>query len=360
MQHRLSMDGINLHLVYGTPTTQEVMRHDEGYISWGVKVPCHYFSFGGRYLVLQNIPKNLYKNQDLIILPQENGYLFNYRLLFQNQNNSRRIAFWGHGKNFQEKSNKLLQSFRSKIVCRANWWFAYTILSVQRIREAGFSSERITCLNNTVDVAQLSRWREIITPNEQADPLKKLRLQGIHLAIFLGGLIPAKRLDFLFKTSDLLKTRFPDFELLIIGDGPLREKVQNFTAGRPWGHWVGAKYGREKVLYLSLGQLMLNPGMVGLVILDSFVCGLPMVTTDCKIHSPEIAYLDPGRNGIITENTLEAFTEEVGKLFVNPSLRQKIAEEDMKDSSRYFLDSMVKRFCEGITQALNTPRFFAQ
>jgi glycosyltransferase involved in cell wall biosynthesis len=102
---------------------------------------------------------------------------------------------------------------------------------------------------------------------------------------------------------------------------------------------------------------MLNPGAVGLGILDSFAMGLPMVTTDCKIHSPEIAYLDPGRNGIITENSLGAFTEQVEKLLVNPGLRQKIAEEGMKDSSQYLLENMVQKFSEGIIDALNAPCF---
>jgi glycosyltransferase involved in cell wall biosynthesis len=127
--------------------------------------------------------------------------------------------------------------------------------------------------------------------------------------------------------------------------------------GVSWIGSVGAKRDREKVLHLALGHLMLNPGMVGLGILDSFAMGLPMVTTDCKIHSPEIAYLNPARNGIITENSLGAFTEQVQKLLVNPGLRQKIAEEGMKDSSQYLLQNMVQKFSEGITDALNAPCF---
>lgn len=361
LREYLNRQGINLDLIYGVETLAEATRQDAGHIGWAFKAKSFYPKLFGTYFNYIRVRRTLLNKYDLIISPHENSLLLNYRLMLRRRVFRRRFAFWGHGANFQELSRESKKNYIKKwSMLETDWWFAYTALSVQRIREAGFPIERVTCLNNTVDVAQLSGWRESITPIEQADLLSKLGLQGNHLAIFLGGLIPTKRLDFLFKASDLIKRRFHDFELLIIGDGPLCDKVRDYVSNRPWAKWVGAKHDREKVLHLALGKVMLNPGMVGLGILDSLAMGLPMVTTDCKIHSPEIAYLDPGRNGIITENRLEAFIKQVGKLFVNPSLRQKIAEEGIKDSSQYLLGHMVKRFCEGITQALNTPQFFAQ
>lgn len=49
---------------------------------------------------------------------------------------------------------------------------------------------------------------------------------------------------------------------------------------------------------MLLARVFLMPGLVGLAILDAGAAGLPLVTTDYPWHSPEIAYLDPGVNGL--------------------------------------------------------------
>ena len=92
---------------------------------------------------------------------------------------------------------------------------------------------------------------------------------------------------------------------------------------------------------------------VGLGILDSFALGIPMVTTDCKIHSPEIAYLDSGRNGLMVADSEEAFIEGVERLLKNDELREKMVSACEVDTHRYSLDKMVENFTDGILSALN-------
>ena len=94
---------------------------------------------------------------------------------------------------------------------------------------------------------------------------------------------------------------------------------------------------------------------VGLGILDSFALGIPMVTTDCKIHSPEIAYLESGRNGLMVADSEEAFIEGVERLLKNDEMRDAMAAECKKDAQRYSLEKMVNNFCEGVLKALNSP-----
>jgi len=94
---------------------------------------------------------------------------------------------------------------------------------------------------------------------------------------------------------------------------------------------------------------------VGLGILDSFALGIPMVTTDCKIHSPEIAYLESGRNGIMTSDNLEAYVVAVESLLRDDQLRKQMASTCIEDAQRYSLENMVSNFREGILKALNSP-----
>lgn len=161
-----------------------------------------------------------------------------------------------------------------------DWWFAYTTLSRAAVADSGFPAGRITVLDNSVDTSELA-----------------LQIAAAHR----------------------IRERVPDFQLVIVGDGPQRELVRRAAAEADgWVHWLGARAGRDKARVLAISQLMLNPGMVGLSILDALVAAGPMVTTTYPYHSPEIAYLESGRNGLITAGDVEAFAEGVVRLIEAP------------------------------------------
>jgi glycosyltransferase involved in cell wall biosynthesis len=96
---------------------------------------------------------------------------------------------------------------------------------------------------------------------------------------------------------------------------------------------------------------MLNPGLVGLSILDSFACGVPLITTDCGIHSPEIAYLENWANGVITTNLLDQYVDAVMSVLTKPSKLCELQRGCAKAASKYTLGHMVTRFMDGIVSA---------
>ena len=77
-----------------------------------------------------------------------------------------------------------------------------------------------------------------------------------------------------------------------------------------------------------------------------------MITTDCGIHSPEIAYLESGRNGIMTPDNLEAYVDAVERIFKDDSMRNQMASACIEDARKYTLEKMVENFTQGIIQAL--------
>jgi glycosyltransferase involved in cell wall biosynthesis len=310
MHRQLAAAGVRLQVVYGSATPAEELRDDAGFLPWGIRTRSTCFRLGSSYAVLQNIPMGLVGQQDLVVLPHENSLLFNYVLLMLRGVHRVRLAFWGHGANFQVLKRGLLRErFKAWISRQGHWWFAYTAVSAKRVAENGFPLERITCLNNSIHMQELSQWRDSILDSEIVELRLKLGLVGEKVGVFIGSLHRDKRIEFLLQSADLLRERIPEFELIVIGDGPLRSLLQRFAATRTWCKWVGAQHGREKVLYLAQGHVLLNPGMVGLGILDGFSMGLPLVTADCGIHSPEIAYLENEANGLMTADNVPAFVD---------------------------------------------------
>lgn len=354
LRRRLEEHGVTLQVVYGTPTAAETGRADSGILPWGIEVPCRYLTLGTAQLAWQKIPRTLLAGQDLIIIPHENMLLANYLLLFfRRYRGHAKLAFWGHGANFQSLTGSGIRDrFKTWTARQVDWWFAYTAVSVDKVVASGFCPQRITCVNNAVDVDSMRQFQAAITADERRALLQELGLTGKRLAVFIGGLYREKRLAFLCAAADELRLRLPDFELLIIGDGPQRDLAREFAAVRPWCRWVGALHGRDKALHLSLGRVMLNPGLVGLNILDSFAFGLPLLTTDCGIHSPEIAYLRSRHNGIMTADDPLAYVVAAEQLMTIDGLRESLAANCWVDADIYTLDNMVENFSAGILSAL--------
>ena len=273
---KLARRGVELQVVYGPPEQNERMRNDTGNLPWGIEVPVRYLRLGKTWAVWHTLPRELFMSADLVILPQENAILANVPVMLARRLKRRPVAFWGHGANFQGNPEGMRETIKAWLARQVDWWFAYTSLSVACVSATGFPTDRITCLNNAVDVEQLALWREGIRAEDREQLLAKLGLSGRCVGVFLGSLIEEKRLGFLFAAADGIRQKIGNFELLLIGDGVERDYVRGEVARRPWCRWVGARHQEEKALFLSLGKVLLNPGMVGLGVLDSFAMGLPI------------------------------------------------------------------------------------
>lgn len=352
LRGRLAKASFELQVIFGSPGPGEEVRRDAGALSWGMEVPVRYFQIRTNRLVWHSLPWRSMMSADLVILPQENALLANYPILFARRLRKLPIAFWGHGANFQGVVGSPRERFKAWVSRQVDWWFAYTALSVEWVKNLGFAPDRITNLNNAIVMKDLVHWRDEITADEKREIQNSLDLSSDNTGVFLGSLAEEKRLSFLFAAADEIRKRVKDFELLLIGDGPLREMVKSEIVRRPWARWVGAQHGRAKVLHLSVGKVMLNPGMVGLGILDSFIMGQPTVTTDCGLHSPEIAYMDNGRNGLMAKNQVDSYALAVSKLLLDEGCRQKMATACIEDSKKYTLENMVNEFSQGILRVL--------
>ena len=98
--------------------------------------------------------------------------------------------------------------------------------------------------------------------------------------------------------------RLPKVHLLIVGDGPDRNSLEQLAETKIPGHFsfLGEVYDEEILSKIfSIAEIFLMPGYVGLAIVHAFCFGLPIITERVNIHSPEIQYLHDGYNGFFVE-----------------------------------------------------------
>jgi L-malate glycosyltransferase len=342
--------GVELRLAHGEATPEEVSKRDGGEIDWATRLPTRYF-LGGR-LCWQPFGE-LARDADLTVVTAENKLICNLPLQWGAAD--RRVALWGHGANLQGDSRSLRERFKAKVALRADWWLAYTEMSRGLVQALGFPAERITVLDNAVDTTEMRAQFKAVTPAAQAALRAQLGLGEGPVGVFIGSLYAEKRIDFLLEALQAIRADMPSFEMLVIGTGPQQALVEAAAARHPWIKALGVRRGMDKAVAASLGDVMLNPGLVGLNILDSFAGGLPMLTTDCGLHSPEIAYLESGRNGLMTANSLAAYVDASLALLRDRGRREAMGAACLADADRYTITHMSQRFTEGVLGALAAP-----
>jgi L-malate glycosyltransferase len=345
---------IDLDLIYGQPAPADAAKQDCVDLPWATRIRNTIIPLGNRNAYWQPALA-LTKNADLVIVEQANKLLTNYALLALRLLGKRRVAFWGHGKDFQSRRRfPLRESIKRHLVRHVDWWFAYNTISAEAVQSAGFPAEKITQVQNAIDTRRLTLSHATVTPAQIVRLRADLAIRGANVCIYAGALYPDKRLDFLLQSADLLRAADPQFELLVLGNGPQAPLIQSAAATRPWLHYVGPKFDSEKVPYFAASKLLLMPGLVGLVVLDSFALETPLVTTAIDYHSPEIEYLRNNKNGLIVSpaDSPAAYAAAVAALLADEPRRQALIAGCREAREQYTIEEMVRRFAEGICSAL--------
>lgn len=354
LERELSKRNWRLVVLHGQPAVEELTKNDSGVFPAARRFVNRYAKIGGRTLCWQPVYE-MVTDADLVIITQESAIISNYYLQLSRSWRRGKVAFWGHGRNFQSASpNGVFEAWKRAWVRNVDWWFAYTQLSVDHLMRAGYPAERITCLNNAIDTSGFRRELEEVTSKDIAE-LRAMRAipQAAIVGLYCGSLYSEKRLELLINAADRLRHRMPRFHLAVIGDGPQRGWLRKVARDRPWVHITGALYGRAKAAWYAAASIVLNPGLVGLGVLDAFAAGLPLITTGGARHSPEIAYLKDGVNGrIVWTDSAEEYADAVLEVLNDERTRDRMRHRALEDADRYSIDRMSVRFAEGIEGAV--------
>lgn len=349
---QLQREGIGLQVVYGTPWQAESQRNDHAVLPPPLGRQVETRMLGGKLLWMPVASPWL--EADLVVVEHANKHLLNYPLAVLSRMGLKRVAYWGHGRDRQADPASRSERLKQRSLHWADWWFAYTTDAARYVARQGFDPARITVVQNAIDTGALREQLATMTDAGRASLRARLGWpEESRIAVYCGSLYENKRLDWLMEAADRVYARHPDFRLLIVGDGPLGPQVGGFAHARGWVHWAGPKFGHEKAELLSLAEMWLNPGLVGLGILDAFCARLPLLTTDRPQHSPEIEYLEPGKNGLIVEPGASAFADAIERLLEDPAGLAAMRAAAESASHRYSIEAMAENFAAGIKQCLH-------
>jgi len=350
---QLAAKGIAFDLVYGQPDAAAQVRKDSGHLPWAHAVQEKTLRLGKFTGVWVPTPTAMAR-PDLVIVTQENKLLANYAWLLRRLFGGPKVAYWGHGANFQSDAPAgLRERWKQMLLTKVDWWFAYTQMTVDILTKADYPQQQITNLNNAIDTAAFKRDLSAVLEADLAAARLALGIApGATVGIFCGSLYPDKKLDFLVEACDRIHQQSSEFHCVVLGDGPSMPILREAAASRPWLHLLGVTKGAQKALYFRMAAFMLNPGLVGLHIVDAFCAGLVMVTTTGARHSPEVCYLRDGINGVMTSDSAAEYAQRVLALINDPATLVQLRAASLADADVYTLEKMVVQFTDGIARCL--------
>lgn len=338
LRARLAHEGVELVLVHGRARGDRALLADEGDLPWAHVVDSTQLGMGrGTPLVWQRALSHL-DGADLVVVEQASRHLLNYLLMARRATRRQRLAFWGHGANLQARSDRSWRERWKRLYSRnADWWFAYTDGAARRVAALGFPPERITVVQNATDVAAV--------PPLPREPGR---------TCFVGGLHQHKQIPFLLGAAAMAARSVDGFRLVVAGDGPERATVERALVRSPWLELLPPQFGADKSRVLLSSQLVLMPGLVGLVAVDSLRTATPIVTVEGPHHSPEYEYLTPQNASVLPRGaTPEDYAAEVRRLLTDDQGLEAMRARCREDGSQLTVEEMARRFAAGVLAALD-------
>ena len=354
LHDRLTAAGIHLDVIHGQPTADEATLGNSGALPGARVIRNHYLAVGPRSLCWQPCLGPT-RTSDLVVVEQASRLLVNYALLARRAIGGPAIAWWGHGRNLDPNgSSRLGEAIKRPLARRSDWWFAYTTGTRAHLQSIGVPATRITVVQNSTDTTAVALRRSAIGPATRTRLRRSIKLGDGPVGVVLGSLYPAKRLGFVLDAANRIRDAVPDFQLVVIGDGPDRSLVDAAARSRPWVRVLGALTGDAMVDAAATGDVLLNPGLVGLAVLDAFALELPMITIAGVHHSPEIEYLEDGENGIVLprNTTAVGYAAAVAAVIGDDRELARLRAGCRDAAHRYTVQAMADNFATGIQAAL--------
>ena len=191
------------------------------------------------------------------------------------------------------------------IVCNSEYQKDYLVSKAPHLKD------KAAVVYNIIDVRRIQHLRE-----EVMDASIAQFVSGHKFIVSTGRFADAKGLNNLIKAFSVLAKRDEDVRLVMIGDGELREKIENLIDA----------YGlKDRILlpgfdanpfkYIARANVFVLPSFYeGFpnTLVEAMSCGTPVISTDCPSGPAEILCGKAADGNIITETgiLLKPFSEE--------------------------------------------------
>ncbi|NIA29399.1 MAG: glycosyltransferase [Actinobacteria bacterium] len=211
------------------------------------------------------------------------------------------------------------------------------------LKEMGVRSQ-IDLLQNAVDI---ERYR-VLSGEKCATPSIG----------YLGRLKKYKSVEHVLHALLLVKERFPEIKLLIIGDGDYRRELERRAGALGLGDRVkftGYVSQEDKVKLLNRVWLVVNPSPKegwGLTVIEANACAVPVIAADSPGLRDSVV---DGKTGVLYPyGDINGLGNEIIQLLENEQKRNQLALQARKWAEKFSWDESARKAMEIIGRIVNS------
>lgn len=249
------------------------------------------------------------------------------------------VVFWAHGLYGKEKGLKL---WMKKIFFHLpNKFLMYERRGKEILIEHGFKPDNLYVVFNSLDYDAHKLLNQKLQGLDKEKVFSFFKDPSLPVLIFIGRLTKEKKLDMLLQAVNAINEKSPKVNLVVMGGGTERDKLEDMGKiglENKWLHFTGPCYDEEVIgKYLSLSDLCVSPGNIGLTAIHSLSFGTPACTHDnMRNQGPEAAAIENGYNGFFfKENNVDDLRIKI-KNWVKNTDRDLVRERSYEIVDKYY------------------------
>jgi 1,2-diacylglycerol 3-alpha-glucosyltransferase len=187
-------------------------------------------------------------------------------------------------------------------------------------------------------------------------PTKKQReekFNGKFIVLSVGRFSPEKKHQMIIRAIDQSKHR-ENIQLILIGEGPIREKLEKEGESLPAKPVFLALPAEELIYYYNIADLYIHAANIeieGMTILEAMGCGLPVLVADSPKSAARQFALD---NSFLFDST--DITDLVSKLdywIENPGKLRESREKYLSTSRNFRIETSYEKLVEQYSRLIN-------
>ena len=194
-------------------------------------------------------------------------------------------------------------------------------------------------------------WPELQNIFVIPDPLSFIPARHSQLTekrvIAVGRYVYQKGFDLLLHAWAKIEQQYPDWQLVIYGDGDralYEQQMRTLGIDSSRCHLNGPTTDIQKE-YVNSSIFAFSSRFegFGMVLVEAMACGLPVVSFACPCGPKDI--IKDGTDGLLVENgNVEAFASSLSQLMKDPILCQSMAKAGKSNVQRFYMEQIANRW----------------
>ena len=207
----------------------------------------------------------------------------------------------------------------------------------------------IAAVSNGVDLSHFK-------PGKASDAFyKKYGVdKNLPTVLYVGRIDPEKKVGVVIDAFMKAEKKLPNAQLVIVGDGVDKARLEKTVAGHDNIHFLGRIVGNELYEAYKLGDVFATASEIEtqrIVLIEAAACGLPLIAVN-KGAVSEVCITD--KNGYLCEpGSVDEIVEAMTKILSDDKLREKFSKASIEIASEHDFEKTLDRFINIYNKVIN-------